>query len=562
MRSGFLALTVLAGLLSGGKQEAATRKPGVYALRNATLSVDPATPVTGTLVLRGGLIEAVGAEAPVPADAEVIDAAGLHVYPGFIDALSAAGLGDTKRSAEDRRKSEATPADFVADSLGGMETANRKGIRPEFRAADVVAFGDEDLKRHHKGGFTAVHVAAAEEYLAGSSAFVSLGGGTRREILVVARPGLVGSFRSYGDGYPSTPMGVMAHLRQVFQDARRLRELATAYEKDPQGKVRPPADRGLEALWPALDREAPFFMEANSELEILRALNLAAEFKLDLVVTGARESGALADRLKESGARVILGLKFPREPKRPKKAVAEPPKDGEYEELPKPKKQYDDEKREWERQVRSAVALHEKGVPFAFSTAGLDEPASALKQVFQLVTRGLPREAALKALTETPATFVRASAAYGRLAPGRAANVTVLTAPLGSPEARARYVFADGRKFDLEPGGKGEAAPEIDFTGTWTLTIEKSDAGPLTIKAALRQKGAELTGTLRSSAFEGGAIMTGRVTGRNVSLVALIKLDGDDAQLTVSGSKKDDAFEGKLVGPFGDEVKWTGRKDP
>src|SRR5688572_3093181 len=172
MRSGLAALFALVVLAPGWKQDAASRKPGVFALRNATLALDPASTLTGTLVLRGGLIEAAGTEAPIPADAEIIDATGLHVYPGFIDALSSAGLGDTKRSADERKKSEATAADFVADSLGGMETANRKGIRPEFRAAEVVAFGEEDLRKHHKGGFTAVHVAAPEEYLAGSSAFV------------------------------------------------------------------------------------------------------------------------------------------------------------------------------------------------------------------------------------------------------------------------------------------------------------------------------------------------------------------------------------------------------
>ena len=78
MRSGLAAISALILLTSGWKQE--SRKPGVFALRHATLSVDPSNPVTGTLVLRGGLIEAVGADAPIPADAEVIDAAGLHVY--------------------------------------------------------------------------------------------------------------------------------------------------------------------------------------------------------------------------------------------------------------------------------------------------------------------------------------------------------------------------------------------------------------------------------------------------------------------------------------------------
>lgn len=554
--------SLLAVVVAAGQQGRPAR-PGVFALRNATIALDAATTLDkASIVLRDGLVETAGVDIAIPADAEVIDASGLFVYPGFVDALATAGLGDTKRAPEERKKAEATPADFVADSLGGMESANRKGIRPEYRAADVLAFSEDDTRKHQRGGFCAVHVAAAEEYLSGSTALVSLNGGTRREIIVSARAGQAGSFRTYGDGYPSTPMGFMAHLRQVFFDARRLRELAAAYEKDPKGRTRPPADPSLEALWPLLDREIPLFMEANSELEILRALALAAEFRLDLVITGGRESGLVAERLKEAGVRVLLSLKFPREPRRPRKPSAEPPKEGEYEELPKPKKQYEDEKREWEKRVRSAITLHETGVAFAFSTTGLDEPATALKQVGKLVSKGLPRDAALRALTSSPATILKAEAAYGKLAAGRPANVTVLTAPLGSSEARTRYVFADGRKFDLDPAGKAEAAPEIDLSGSWTLAAEKSDVGPLAIKASFVQKTRDLAGTLTSAAFTGGVVTFGRVTGRSFTLSARITVDGEPTELEIRGQMKDGALEGKLSGPFGDDVAWKGRKDP
>lgn len=279
------------------------------------------------------------------------------------------------------------------------------------------------------------------------------------------------------------------------------------------------------------------------------------------MITGGREAGLAADRLKATGARVILSLKFPREPKRPKKPPAEPLKEGEYEELTKPRKQYEDEKREWERRVGSAIALHEKGVLFAFSTAGLDEPATGLRQVAKLVSRGLPRDAAVRAFTSAPATILRAEAAYGKLAPGRPANVTVLSAPLGSPEAKARFVFADGRKFDLDPAGKGEAAPEIDLAGAWTLTVEKSDDGPVTIKAALVQKDRDLSGTLTSANFTAGSITFGRVTGKSFSFSARIKVDGDPTELEVRGQMKDGALEGKMSGPFGDDLPWKGKKE-
>jgi imidazolonepropionase-like amidohydrolase len=555
-----MRLTAVAlALLVLGAQE--RRPPPVVALRNATIAVDASTILErATIVLRGGFIEAVGTDVLPPPDAEVLDGGGLFVYPGFVDGWTPAGLGDTKRTPEDRQKAEATPVDFTKEALGGMEAANRKGLRPDFRAADRAAFAPADLAKHHRGGFTAAHVAAPEEYLGGAAALVALNGGPRRESVVRAHTGQAGAFRSYGDGYPSTAMGVLAHLRQALLDAQRHRSLATAYEKDPAGKARPPADPALEALWPLLDRKVPLFLEANTELEIERAVALAGEFKLDLVITGGQEAGLAVDLLKRSGVPAILSLKFPREPKKARPARTEPLKEGEYEDLPKPRKQYEDEKREWERRVRGAMTLNEAGVPFAFSTAGLPEPAGALKQVARLVAKGLPRDAAVRALTSGSAAILKAEPAYGKLAPKRPANVTVLTAPLGAMEARVRYIFADGLKFDYEPEGKAEGAPEIELGGLWTIKVEKSDAGPLEISVVLKQAGRELSGVVKSATFGEGAITFGRVGGKTFSFTAKITVDGEPSELEVRGSLREGAFKGTLSGPFGNDLSWTGRK--
>src|SRR5690349_17615668 len=103
------------------------RTPPAVAIRNATIVLDATTTLErASIVLRGGFVEAVGAEVVLPPDAEILDGTGLYVYPGFLDGLTAAGLGETKRTPEERKKAEATPADFTAEALGGMETANRK----------------------------------------------------------------------------------------------------------------------------------------------------------------------------------------------------------------------------------------------------------------------------------------------------------------------------------------------------------------------------------------------------------------------------------------------------
>lgn len=539
-----MRLAFLLPLLLAGAQE--HRAPACIAVVGAKIHTGTAVIESGTIVIRDGLITAVGADVGTPTDADVIDGKGLHVYPGFIDALTAQGLPETKRTPEERKKVEGTPHDFTKDPLGGMDEANRKGIHPDFSAAEAYTLDAEALARIHRGGFAGLHVSPKDEYFAGKGAFVVANGGTRRESLRSAVTGISGSLWTVADGYPTTPMGVMAHLRQVLHDAMRLKH------------VRSVSDTVLESLFP-LFAGSPLFLEANSETEIVRALALADEFKLRLILTGGREAGLACDAIAKAKIPVILSLKFPKEPKRPKNPEAAKPIDDEdprYEETPKPRKQYEDEKREWEKRVRGAITLHEAGVPICFSTSGLKEPAEALKQIGILVAKGLPREAALKALTEAPAALFRAFN-FSSITPGKPAHLTVLTAPLGDREAKVRYVVADGFKFPVK--AEKSAPPEIDLTGAWTITAEKSDLGPFEAGVVFKQAGRDLTGTLRSKLF-GEAPLTGSVSGKGFQFSARVKIEGDDAELEFRGDLKEGKLSGSAGGAAGDDIKWTGKK--
>src|SRR2546423_1715747 len=67
--------------------------PGVYAITGGTVhSVSGSDIANGVVIVRDGLIEAVGANLAIPADATVIDAKGTHVYPGLIDAQTSLGF--------------------------------------------------------------------------------------------------------------------------------------------------------------------------------------------------------------------------------------------------------------------------------------------------------------------------------------------------------------------------------------------------------------------------------------------------------------------------------------
>jgi imidazolonepropionase-like amidohydrolase len=433
--------TLLAVLLAVAPSE----DPRPLAIKNATIVIAPGQAIEkASVVVRNGLIESVGADVEIPRDAEVLDGAGLTVYAGFIDGRSTIGLPDTKRPVEQQRLAEGVKPDFTREAPPRMEQANRKGIRPELDAADLLQVTDEAVKKAHAGGFTVARVAASEEYLSGRTALVTLSGQPRRNALLRGTVSLQAGFKTYSTGYPSTTMGVMAHLRQTLSDGRHYARSGAEWKP---GQPRPALDPALEALQPALKGEMAVCFTADTDREILRALALADEFGLKVEIAGGEQAWKLTGPLKTRNVPVILSLKIPKEPEKKKDAE------------PEPARLTQERERLRIEEIDCARVLHEKKVRFCFSSAG-----DALANIAVLVQHGLPADAALAALTTTPAKLFGIVATHGTIEKGKTANLTALSAPLGDKKARVRYVVADGHKFDYEAKApedkkKEEAAP-------------------------------------------------------------------------------------------------------
>ncbi len=511
-------------------------EPTTTAIVGARIVIDPATTIEkGTIVLRDGLISAVGADVKPPPDAEVIDGTGLTVYAGFIDAHTNLGMAGARRTDEQRKQAEDDAVDFTKGALAGMESANRKGLRPELMAADAFVMQDGDIRKWQRGGFTAASIAAPEEYIAGRGATLSLTGSARRRSLFQDRPRMYGAFKSYSEGYPNTAFGVLAHVRQFFLDARHYRALHDQGSAKPEGK-RPPTDASLDALWSAMNARIPFFWEAHTWTEISRAVALSEDLAFPIVIVGGEQAYKVVEMLKAKKIAVILSLKWPKEPEDKKDEGDEPVEQ-------KPQKLKDHEKAEWEDRVRCAIKLHEAGVPFAFSTQGI-EPGDVLGNVEKLTSRGLPGAAALNALTTSSAALLGLETQLGRIAAGRSAHLTVLAGKLGDKDAKVKYVFVDGVKVDFD-----KEKPEIDVNGTWTIT-SKGFTGTFTLK----QSGAKLSGTVKSGDAE--ADVTGKAQGRGIEL-----------EFTLTGKKyafkaemKRKKLSGTFKGPDGADIEWSAAK--
>ncbi|RME37033.1 MAG: hypothetical protein D6788_10350, partial [Planctomycetota bacterium] len=272
----------------------------------------------GTILMAEGRIVAVGRDVDIPPEAETVDAKGATAYAGFIDAATFLGLPsatDDVRSDEARIRLEDEQPDAREGPFAMTRGANRRGVRPQWRAMDVYTPSEKDLSAHRKAGFTAALIVPRDYIFGGSSDLMLLSDLPIRRAVLATDVALHGSFTiGEGGGYPRTLLGWFAQFRQVLLDAQWYARLRRYEERHPLSARRAPRDPALDALQPLLAGRTRFFFEANSEREIRRAIRLADEFDLRLVLTGGREAWKVADLLKEKHIPVVVSLKFDEEP--------------------------------------------------------------------------------------------------------------------------------------------------------------------------------------------------------------------------------------------------------
>jgi DNA-binding protein len=162
---------------------------------------------------------------------------------------------------------------------------------------DVIRPGGNEIEASRNIGITTALTSPRTGIWMGQSALINLAGETPQQMIVRSPVAMhVGFTPLRTGGYPGSLLGVFAALRQMMLDTQRYREALQIYERAPRGVRRPDTDRSLAALVPVLEGRMPVVMLANSEREISRALDLAEEFKLRLIIAGGREADRVADR--------------------------------------------------------------------------------------------------------------------------------------------------------------------------------------------------------------------------------------------------------------------------
>ncbi len=505
----------------------------VWAVKDCRI-VTPGRPVMekAVIIIRDGLIEAVGVGVVVPPDAEVIDAAKLTAYPGLID-----GLGKSLLKLPEEK------FDLTKAYTGDYNDKDR-GITPELRAFDYVSLGKSVLEKYYKYGFAAAQVIPDRGILTGRSSLFCLSDPDKNKSLLSGDVCLGIGFSPAGlMTYPSSLMGLNAYLKQIQQDSAFYDAGRDRWKKDMKGIARPDYNPVLEVLSDHLAGRKPVIFLCRNQNDIRRALVLVAGSRLDAFICDlGNEASEVIPELKKAKARVLVTVAFKAPPSN----------------LYSQKGKEEREKAEKEVYPKNPARLAEAGIPFAFSSLGTDDPKAFMEGVLKAIDAGLPQEKALAALTTTPASFFGFDRALGSIEPGKIANIVLVEGDLLVKEAKVRYAFADGKRSELKEAKVKEGEkPTVNVSGKWELEAE----GVPKLTVDFIQEETALSGKMVTpfGVFE---FTGGSVAANQVYFEMAISVGGQEISLYISGTVEGDTMRGTIVQDTEGSVEFTAKRIP
>jgi len=516
-----------------------------YAFTNATIIPQPGQQVTGaTIVVKDGLVQAMGTNVSVPANAKVVDADSMFIYAGFIDGLSNAGIPRPER--EENGPNRGRRSDGVNPGDPPRELA---GITPEKQVRGELKHDDKSLEDLRELGFTAAHVVPRGRMLPGKGSIIVLAGEHGEDMLLAEGVSQFVQFSSAPGVFPATIIGVMAKFTELIKQTEQMQMHMTAYAKNPKGMDRPERNEALEALIPVVNGELPVFFMAPDVKSMYRVMRMQDDLGFDLVMTGIKEAWHVVDQLDEKDIPVIVSLELPDPPKEKKKKEAE--EEAMDEEMQMLQQRASERMTEFESQ---AATLANAGIAFGFST--MEASAKDIREnLRRMVNNGLTEEQALASLTTNPANMLGVSNSMGTLEEGKMGNLVVTDGNYFEEGSNVRFVMADGHLFEYEvkkAAAKGDPSASAKVGGTWAYTVDvpgQTAEGTLT----LTQEEEDITGELASSqAPEATRIENAALAGNTLTFAAPISMGGQSITLNFTIVITGDDMEGSVsVGEFG-----------
>lgn len=396
-----------------------------YVIRGATIHTLAGAPIeNGALVVSGGAIAEVGANVSVPAGASIIDATGLEVYPGMVDAYTRLGLTEIS----------SVPATEDASELGNWN--------PHLRAYDAIYPASEHIPVARANGITYALSApgggggfrgGGGAGIPGQAALIHLDGYTVEEMAIDPSIAMIMQWptiqtRSFDFATYQITTRPYGEAKREYDE--RIEELeswfraAQHYKQAVENGDPTKFDRNLqlEHLARTVGGELPVIVAANDKLGIESAIEFAERYDLRIIIAGARDGRKVKELLAEKGIPVILG---------PTQTL--------------PSEQDDP----YHYPNSLAGELHAAGVKICFGTFNSADSRTLPYEVANAVPFGLPYEAALRAVTINTAEIFGVADRLGTIEPGKLANLMITDGDPLEIRTQFEYVFINGIPVDM-----------------------------------------------------------------------------------------------------------------
>lgn len=529
-----------------------------FALKNANIVQKPGQMMErGTVIIKNGLIEAVGKDIKIPVNAKVIEADSMYVYAGFIDGASHTAVPKPDNNQAQRGGGAAQRGQGQSQQIDtGNPPNDVAGIVPERSVESVMDMKDKSIEEMRKLGFTAAHIVPQGTTFPGKGAIILLN--DKASPFVRKDAALFSQLDGAGRYYPRTIIAVMSKWRELYKQAEQAKMHEAKYAKNPQGMERPNYNETLQAFYPVIDKKQPVFFAAPGSKDIYRVFTLQQELGFPLVLVNVKEGWNHTATIKAKNVPVFLSLELPEfkgkkeEEKETAKAksVSNEAKSATEKEMEALEQRRAEEMKKFETQ---AAEFQKAGIAFGFSGLSV-KPNDLRANLRRIIAAGLTADQALAALTTTPAQMLGLSSTMGTIEKGKMGNLVVTDKPYFDEKSNVRYVFVDGNMYEYEvrAARSGNANAKAKPSGKWSYTInipQQQTTGTLEIK----EDGGNITGTMTNSSTNQSTDITGAVLNGNVlTFSSNINYGGQSITLNYEVVIEGDTFEGDVsIASFG-----------
>jgi imidazolonepropionase-like amidohydrolase len=400
---------------------------------NAKIYVTPTQIIEkGTLLIQNGKVIAVGKTVTIPKNAVTIDLEGKSIYPSFIDMYSSFGIEKTKKIESSRQAQ-------IYDTKNVGYYWNEH-IKPEADAYQIFKYDISKAEELLKAGFGVVNTHIADGIAQGTGALIALNNEEQGTRLLADKISNHFSFSrsvASNQAYPSSLMGMMALLRQMYYDLDWYKKGNSETQ-----------DLSLDAL--NKNENLVQIFASEDKLNSLRAAKIAKQFGLNYVLKGAGNEYQRIEEIKETNAKFIVPINF-----QEAFDVSNP--------YTASKLDFSD-LLQWNQAPTNLKVLADNGITFALTTDKLKKTEDFRTNLLKAIQYGFDKTKALESLTTIPAALLGKSKEIGSLKEGSFANFLVTSGEIFDKETTVYENWVQGSKYVINDRLAKDIRGEYDLT--------------------------------------------------------------------------------------------------